>query len=160
MAYKIPSATAYADAKANEITHAEAYTIANDKAKAKAKAKAKEKAEAEAEAKAEARAKARIYNAAKVEAEAKAKAYAVAAAKAKAEVEVFTPLYDLATDCLQLSMHFFHPIQQCAQQVYHTAVPLSPTSSWLHKSCLLSVTEISYLMWLALQELPVLGDHS
>ena len=26
-------------------------------------------------------------------------------------------------------MHFFHPIQQCAQQVYHTALPLSPTSS-------------------------------
>ena len=26
-------------------------------------------------------------------------------------------------------MYFFHPIQQCAQQVYHTALPLSPTSS-------------------------------
>jgi hypothetical protein len=42
-------------------------------------------------------------------------------------------LYDLATDCLRLSMHFFHPIQQCAQQVYHTALPLSPASSLLHK---------------------------
>jgi len=31
-------------------------------------------------------------------------------------------------------MHFFHPIQQCAQQVYHTALPLSPTSSSLQKS--------------------------
>jgi WD40 repeat protein len=43
-------------------------------------------------------------------------------------------LYDLATDCLRLSMHFFHPIQQCAQQVYHTALPLSPTSSLLRNS--------------------------
>jgi hypothetical protein len=42
--------------------------------------------------------------------------------------------YDLATDCLRLSMHFFHPIQQCAQQVYHTALPLSPTSSLLRNS--------------------------
>ena len=38
-------------------------------------------------------------------------------------------------------MHFFHPIQQCAQQVYHTALPLSPTSSHLHKSCLQSVID-------------------
>jgi WD40 repeat protein len=43
-------------------------------------------------------------------------------------------LYDLVTDCLRLSMHFFHPIQQCAQQVYHTALPLSPTSSLLRNS--------------------------
>ena len=42
-------------------------------------------------------------------------------------------LYDLAMDCLRLSMHFFHPIQQCAQQVYHTALPLSQTSSLLRK---------------------------
>jgi len=47
----------------------------------------------------------------------------------------------LVTDCLRLSMHFFHPIQQCAQQVYHTAIPLSPTSSLLHKSCLQSVLD-------------------
>ena len=38
-------------------------------------------------------------------------------------------------------MHFFHPIQQCAQQVYHTALPLSPTSSKLRKSCLQSVVD-------------------
>jgi WD40 repeat protein len=38
-------------------------------------------------------------------------------------------------------MHFFHPIQQCAQQIYHTALPLSPTSSQLQKSCLQSVTD-------------------
>ena len=37
-------------------------------------------------------------------------------------------------------MHFFHPIQQSAQQVYHTAVPLSPTSSQLRKSCLQDIT--------------------
>ena len=36
-------------------------------------------------------------------------------------------------------MHFFHPIQQCAQQLYHTALPLSPTSSLLRKSCLQNV---------------------
>ena len=38
-------------------------------------------------------------------------------------------------------MHFFHPIQQCAQQIYHTALPLSPTSSYLQKSCLQNVTD-------------------
>jgi len=52
-----------------------------------------------------------------------------------------TLLNDLATDCLRLSMYFFHPIQQCAQQVYHTAIPLSPTSSQLQKSCLQSVID-------------------
>ena len=63
------------------------------------------------------------------------------------KTEILTPLYLLATDCLRLSMHFFHPIQQCAQQVYHTAVPLSPTSSLLHKSCLQSVidNQLSYV---------------
>jgi WD40 repeat protein len=52
---------------------------------------------------------------------------------------VTIPLYDFATDCLRLSMHFFHPIQQCAQQVYHTALPLSPTSSQLRNSFLRNV---------------------
>ena len=42
----------------------------------------------------------------------------------------------LASDCLRLSMHFFHPIQQCAQQIYHSALPLSPTSSLLREFCL------------------------
>jgi len=60
---------------------------------------------------------------------------------ATAEHKSVTALHDLATDCVRLLMHFFHPIQQCAQQVYHTAVPLSPTSSQLHKSCLQSVTD-------------------
>ena len=46
----------------------------------------------------------------------------------------------LARDCLRLATHFFLPIQQCAQQVYHTALPLSPTSSHLRNSCLQSVT--------------------
>ena len=55
--------------------------------------------------------------------------------------DIIIPLRNLATDCLRLSMHFFHPIQQCAQQVYHTAVPLSPTSSQLHKSCLQSIVD-------------------
>jgi WD40 repeat protein len=40
-------------------------------------------------------------------------------------------LYDLATDCLRLSTHIFYPIQQCAQQVYYTALPLSPSESCL-----------------------------
>jgi len=38
-------------------------------------------------------------------------------------------------------MHFFHPIQQCAQQIYHTALPLSPTSSCLQNSYLQSITD-------------------
>ena len=44
-------------------------------------------------------------------------------------------------------MHFFHPIQQCAQQIYYTALPLSPTSSQLQKSCLQSVVDdqLSYV---------------
>jgi hypothetical protein len=53
-----------------------------------------------------------------------------------ADAKLFTAL---AMDCLRLSMQFFHPIQQCAQQVYHTALPLSPTSSLLRNSCLRSV---------------------
>jgi hypothetical protein len=44
--------------------------------------------------------------------------------------------------CLQmLSMHFFHPIQQCAQQIYLTALPLSPTSSHLQNTCLQNVVD-------------------
>jgi len=50
-------------------------------------------------------------------------------------------LCDLAKDCLRLSLHFFHPIQQCAQQIYHTALPLSPTSSHLRNSWLQRVTD-------------------
>jgi hypothetical protein len=38
-------------------------------------------------------------------------------------------------------MHFFHPIQQCAQQVYLTALPLSPTSSQLRNSWLQSIAD-------------------
>jgi len=61
--------------------------------------------------------------------------------KHRAMVSAIAALNNLATDCLRLSMHFFHPIQQCAQQVYHTAVPLSPTSSQLHGSCLQSIMD-------------------
>ena len=68
-------------------------------------------------------------------------AMAVIKAEAEAEVLLITTLHSHATDCLRLSMHFFHPIQQCAQQIYHTALPLSPTSSWLYKSCLQSVVD-------------------
>ena len=58
-----------------------------------------------------------------------------------AKFQALIPLYDLATDCLRLSMHFFHPIQQCAQHVYRTAVSLSPTSSQLRKSFLQNVID-------------------
>ena len=61
-------------------------------------------------------------------------------AQHNAIVSATTGLYNLATDCLRLSMHFFHPIQQCAQQVYHSALPLSPTSSPLRKYYLQSFT--------------------
>jgi len=60
-------------------------------------------------------------------------------AKADPGLEGITPLSGLATDCLRLSMYFFHPIQQCAQQVYSTAIPLSPTSSLLRKFCLQTI---------------------
>ena len=69
----------------------------------------------------------------------------------KAEIEAAvlatTDLCNLATDCLRLSMHFFHPIQQCAQQIYHSALPLSPLSSQLRKSCLQSIMDdqLSYV---------------
>ena len=52
-----------------------------------------------------------------------------------------TILHDLATNYLRLTMHFFYPIQQCAQQIYHTALPLSPTSSHLQKYYLQSVPD-------------------
>ena len=66
----------------------------------------------------------------------------------KIKVKVLTaPPHDLATDCLRLSMYFFHPIQQCAQQLYHTAIPLSPTSSQLHRSFLQDIMDdqLSYV---------------
>ena len=65
----------------------------------------------------------------------------LAADKAKAIISLMTHLYDLATDCLRLSMYFFHPIQLCAQQVYHSALPLSPISSQLRKYSLQSVID-------------------
>jgi hypothetical protein len=55
------------------------------------------------------------------------------------EEALITPLHHLATDCLRLSMYFFHLIQQCAQQIYHTALPVSRTYSQPDKPCLWSV---------------------
>ena len=52
-----------------------------------------------------------------------------------------TTSLDLAVDCLRFSTHFFHLIQQCTQQVYHTALPLSPTSSQLRNSWLQNVID-------------------
>ena len=65
----------------------------------------------------------------------------------KFAVSATITLCDLATDCLRLSMHFFHPIQQCAQQVYHSALPLLPMSSPLRKSFLQGVLDdrLSYV---------------
>ena len=71
---------------------------------------------------------------------AEAKAYAHAEAYAEAIIAKDKILNPLALDCLWLSIYFFHPIQQCAQQVYHTAIPLSPTSSQVEKYYLQSVT--------------------
>ena len=57
------------------------------------------------------------------------------------EAAAMVSLENLATDCLRFSMYFFHPIQQCAQHIYHTALPLSPMSSELHKTCLQTVID-------------------
>ena len=63
-------------------------------------------------------------------------------AKAVATAILVTASLDnLATDCLRLSMHFFHPIQQWAQQLYSTALPLSPTSSLLRQFCFRNATD-------------------
>ena len=53
----------------------------------------------------------------------------------------------LATDLLRLSIRFFHPIQHCAQQVYHSALPLSPTTSLQRESSLQSImdNQLSYV---------------
>jgi hypothetical protein len=68
-------------------------------------------------------------------------AASVEAAAAEGVAKDLTISLNLATDCLRLSMHFFYPIQQCAQQVYHTALPLSPTSSQLRESCFRSIAD-------------------
>ena len=139
----IVNAKAKAEAKAEAKVKAE--IIVKVEVEALATAKAKVKVLAKALAKSEAEVMVSIKALAKIEAEAKAladvkaiKDNALAAAKAEVEPMVLstTLLHDLATDCLRLSMQFFHPIQHCAQQVYHSALPLSPTSSQLQKSCL------------------------
>ena len=119
---------------------AEAEAGAGIRATDRAEARVKADAEANARAYAEVHAKSHAKAHAKVEAVASAEAHAEAEAKAEAEA-LTTPPHNLATDCLRLSMHFFYPIQQCAQQVYHTAIPLSPTTSHLHKSYLQSVID-------------------
>jgi hypothetical protein len=66
----------------------------------------------------------------------------IASTEADVIAKALTTPLDLATDCLRLSVHFFYPIQQCSQQVYHAALPLSPTSSYLRNSYLRSDTDI------------------
>ena len=113
---------------------------AETKTRAKAFAEGEVMLEVRIKALTEAEAELEAEGKALTEATAKAKAEIKALAEAEAEAEAIasrtTPLHDFATDCLRLSMHFFHPIQLCAQQVYHSALPLSPTSSQLQKYCL------------------------
>jgi len=114
--------------------------VVQAKARDSAEIEAMAKAAVEAEAKARAEAEARIVACEKAEPEARAEAELIFIAISEFQA-LTTPLYYLATDCLRLSMHFFHPIQQCAQQVYHTAIPLSPTSSCLQKYFLQNVLD-------------------
>ena len=51
-------------------------------------------------------------------------------------------LRSLAEDCLRFTMHFFHPIQQSASHVYHSALPLSPRTSMFHSKTLKDKTKI------------------
>ena len=97
-------------------------------------AKARSKAIAQAKSKPKLKSKAIAYT--KVLTHDNARQYALLGVLSHPEAAALASLESLATDCLRLSIHFFHPIQQCAQQVYHSALPLSPTSSQLHKSYL------------------------
>ena len=144
-------AMAYAktESKVYSTPYATGYTAAHTTAYAKAYATAYTKAYIEAEAVACTRAVAvthtEISTIAHAHAHASTKAHTHSGdnteAEARAKVEVLSSLHALATDCLRLSMHFFHPIQQCAQQVYLTALPLSPTSSQLHESWIQNIRD-------------------
>ena len=113
---------------------------AEDRIKAAVKVRDKVKEEVEAQARVETNALARIEACEKAVAEARAEAEPIFIVTDKFQA-LTTPLHHLATDCLRLSMHFFHPIQQCAQQVYHTAIPLLPASSPLQKFSLQSIVD-------------------
>ena len=52
-------------------------------------------------------------------------------------------LRGLAQDFLRFTMHFFHPIQQSASHMYHSALPLSPMSSSLRAMILREKPQIS-----------------
>ena len=125
----------------NVLVRAKVYTEIRALTEAEAKVKAEAKTLAKLKAKL-AKYEAIIKTEIKALTKDKAKAMALTEVKAKAEAEsesavsMTTPLCDLATDCLRLSIHFFYPIQQCAQQIYHSALFLSPTLSPLRKSCL------------------------
>jgi len=136
----IIEAKAEAYAKAYAEAYAKAYPVAYAKARIR-KEVATAEVEQVAKAEAEQVAKAEAEPVAKAEPEPTAKAKAEAEAKAEAQFMALCSLYNLATDCLRLSTYFFHPIQQCAQQVYHTAVPLSPISTVPYESCLQYVVD-------------------
>jgi len=108
-----------------------------DRARLDVIAKARSKAIAQAKSKPKLKSKTIAYT--KVLTHDKAQKYALLGVYSHPEAAALALLDNLATDCLRLSIHFFHPIQQCAQQVYHSALPLSPTSSQLHKSYLQNV---------------------
>ena len=62
------------------------------------------------------------------------------------QTQVGTPssgLDSLANDCLRFTMHFFQPIQQSAQHIYHSALPLSPMSSIFSSMSLPEETRVS-----------------
>lgn len=46
-------------------------------------------------------------------------------------------------DCLRFTIYFFNPIQQSASHIYHSALPLSPTSSAFHSRTLNEKTVIA-----------------
>ena len=52
-------------------------------------------------------------------------------------------LHSVAKDYLRFTMHFFHPIQQSAQHIYHSALPLSPFSSTVSFMVLWEKTRIT-----------------
>jgi WD40 repeat protein len=139
-AYAEAYAKVYADAKAKGQSNSSAGIHADSYAKLYANACTE--TSTNTKAKLHINVKAKSYPEAYTNAKAKAKAEAYAKVRAEAYTKAklaTTSLHSLATDCLRLSIHFFHPIEQCAQQVYHTAIPLSPTSSQLRLSCLQSV---------------------
>ena len=116
-------------------------TITYGKSKFEVCVKANAEGDAEAYAEAHTRAYAKDHVETILEETAKAELVTKEKTEAEAPVKALASLYNLATDCLRLSIYFFHPIQQCAQQVYHTVVPVLPMSTLLREPWLQNVTD-------------------